>query len=446
MNAAQWRNKLANSLPFYYGWVIVASTVSVSLSTRTVMAVAALSVFVVPMTEDLGWSRGLFSGAVSLGGLCAVVAAPLVGKWLDRYGSGLMLSVASVLTGALALGLSMVGNPAAFYALYVPGRMIFSGPLELGIPTAISNWFIRRRPLGLAADAVAKGTGLTIMPLLAQFIITGWDWRTAWLTLGILTLAMGVIPPFLFMARRPEDMGLEPDPAPREPIEDGSGIAESESLSPATVSGTNVAESSFTVRQAFHTRAFWLLAAFTAAGYMVQGGVSLHQVAHYINQGLPASSAALAASTFAFAQIVSSMFWASLGRRVPVRFLLSAAAVVVAAAAFGTSLSASLPTELLSAAAVGFGVGGLHLLVRLAWADYYGREHLGTIRGYTMSAQVGGQAAGPVLAGFMFDATGSYQLPLLVFTGAATLAGILALFATPPKLLARTPEPVSQTA
>jgi len=91
-------------------------------------------------------------------------------------------------------------------------------------------------------------------------------------------------------------------------------------------------------------------------------------------------------------------------------------------------------------------VGGLHLLVRLAWADYYGREHLGTIRGFTMSAQIGGQAAGPVLAGFMFDATGSYQLPLLVFTGAATLAAILALFATPPKLPVGTLEPASRNA
>jgi len=440
LNAARWRNKLGHSLPFYYGWVIVASTVSVSLSTRTVMAVATLSVFVVPMTQDMGWSRGLFSGAVSLGGLCAVFISPLVGKWLDRYGSGLLLTVASVLTGALAIGLSFVGNPAAFYALYVPGRLIFSGPLELGIPTVISNWFIRRRPLGLAADAVAKGAGLTMIPLLAQFIITGWDWRTAWITLGALAFVLGVIPPVLLMARRPEDMELEPDPAPDQRIEEGSDASDGDAPTPAAATETGFTESSFTVRQAFRTRAFWLLAAFTAASFMVQAGVSLHQVAHYINQGLPGPSAALTASTFAFSQIFGAMFWAALGRRFPVRFLLSAAAFVVAVAAFGTSLGETLPTALIAAATVGLGVGGLHLLVRLAWADYYGREHLGTIRGYTMSAQIGGQAVGPVLAGFMFDATGSYHLPLMVFTGSALLASVLALFATPPKLLAETSE------
>ena len=82
-------------------------------------------------------------------------------------------------------------------------------------------------------------------------------------------------------------------------------------------------------------------------------------------------------------------------------------------------------------------------MVRLAWADYYGREHLGTIRGYTMSAQIGGQAVGPVLAGFLFDATGSYETALMVFTGSALFAGVIALFATPPKLLERTPEPAT---
>ena len=414
MKAVQRRTQLASSLPFYYGWVIIACTVPVSFSTRTVMAVATLSVFVVPMTQDLGWSRGLFSGAVSLGGLCAVLVSPLVGKWLDRHGSGLLLAASSVFTGILAIGLSLVANPAAFYSLYVPGRMIFSGPLELGIPTAISNWFIRRRPLALAADGVAKGAGLAMMPLVAQFIITDWDWRTAWLTLGILTFTLGVIPPILFMVRRPEDMALEPDPVFRKLKTASSGLAGG---SHSTVGFT---EPNFTVRQALNTRAFWLLAAFSAGGFMVQAGVSLHQVAHYISQGLAGPSAALTASTFAFSQIFGSVFWSVLGRRVPVRFLLSAAAFVVAAAVLGTTASSSLATALLAAATVGFGVGGLHLLVRLAWADYYGREHLGAIRGFTMSAQIGGQAIGPVLAGLMFDATGSYQAPFLVFTVVAS--------------------------
>ena len=171
INTNEIRKRLANSLPFYYGWIIAADTATVSLTTRTVMAVATLSVFVVPMTEQLGWSRGLFSGAVSLGGLCAVAISPFVGRSIDKYGTGVLIAGSSFITGLCALGLALVSTPWGFYILYIPGRMIFSGPLELGLPTAISNWFIIRRPLGLAVYTIAKGAGLAINPVTAQMII-----------------------------------------------------------------------------------------------------------------------------------------------------------------------------------------------------------------------------------------------------------------------------------
>ena len=439
-NVTAGRTRLAHALPFYYGWVIAGNGVAVSLSTRTVMAVATLSVFVVPMTQSLGWSVGMFSGAVSLGGLVAVFISPIVGRWLDRYGAGVILGAGSFATGALAIGLAFVTHPLAFYFLYVPGRMIFSGPMEIGLPTAISNWFVRRRPLGLAVDAVGKGAGLAIVPWAMQLIITGYDWRTAWVTLGILTLALGVVPSLLLVARRPEDMGLEPDPAP---AREDSANRDSE---PAKGSGNSgsFTETNFTVGQALRTRAFWILAIFSGAGMMVQAGISLHQVSHYISQGVDPRFAAMSASTFALAQMPASLFWAALARRMPIRFLMMSAAFVVALAAAGTVMSYWVLPELVSAAGVGFGVGGLHLLIRLVWADYYGRQNLGTIRGLTMSVQVGGQALGPVIAGFMFDYFDSYRIPFAFFAVAVFLAGILALAAKPPQ--APEPEPPQEPA
>ena len=431
--AGSARARLAEWLPFYYGWVIIANTVVVSFSTRTVMAVATLSVFVVPMTDQLGWSRGLFSGAVSLGGLFAMVVTPFVGRWIDRYGSGTLIAVSSVITGALAIGLSLVATPWAFYSLYVPGRMVFTGPLELSIPTAISNWFIRRRPLGLAIEAMSKGAGLAVMPLAAQLIIGGWGWRTAWVAMGLFTFAVGVLPPLIFMSRRPEDMGLEPDPAP--PVSDPKKAAGGKRDAAVATDGASLlpAEPDFTVSQALKTRAFWLISAFAAATFMVQAGVSLHQVPHYINQGLPGALAAITAGVYAFSQVPAGIIWAWLSRRFPVRVLLAVAAFVVGLGSIATAASATLTSALAAATVLGLGVGGLHLLVRLTWADYYGRQNLGSIRGLALSFQVAGQGIGPLVAGFMFDATGSYQMPLMVFTVAAFLAGLMVLGATPPK-------------
>ena len=396
--------------------------------------------------------------------MCAAAISPFLGRIIDRYGSGVILASASLAVGGIAVGLSLVGQALAFYALYVPGRMAFASPLELGTNTAVNNWFIRRRSLALALLTVCQGTGLAAMPLVAQFIISGWNWRVAWVSLGCYTLAVGVLPALLLLARRPEDMGLAADPRPGEPrflisppaqaqltdsaADNGSReeptntdidrapelseVVESVFDAPTWTPPTAV-EPDFTVARALRTRAFWVLAVFSGAGFMVQAGVSLHQVSHFINQGLGGSAAAFSAGTFAFWQVLGGLLWAGLAAKVPIRLLLALSALCLSIGAAGIEASSTLAWGLPAAAILGVGVGGLHLLLRLAWAEYYGREHLGSITGLTLPVQVGGQALGPVIAGFMYDATQSYQLPFRIFAIAVFLAGLLVLTATPPK-------------
>ena len=417
------------------------------------MAVATLSVFAVPMTREFGWSYGLFSGVVSLGGLCAIGISPFVGRLIDRYGSGVILAVTSAIVGGCAFGLSLVSHAWAFYALYVPGRMAFASPLELGTTTAINNWFIRRRASALFLLTVSQSTGLAAMPLVADFLIGGWGWRNAWAWLGIFTVAVGVLPALLLVSRRPEDMGLTADPGRGEPraaqipagtssavpVESRSGEyghGETQDAGPQSAARGSSAlrENSYTVSRALRTRAFYVMAVFSGAGFMVQAGVSLHQVSHFINQGLDPSLAALTAGAFAFCQMLGGFVWASLAsRRVPIRFLLAASAFCVSGGALAVQASSTLAWGLPAASVLGAGVGGLHLLLRLAWAEYYGREHLGSITGITLPVQVGGQALGPIIAGFLFDFTDSYLWPFRIFSTAVFIAGLLVLTATPPR-------------
>ena len=405
--------------------MVVASVPS--FGARPVMAVATLSVFVVPMTDEFGWSRAQFSGAVSLGALFGLLVSPFAGRLIDRYGSGVLLSASSAVVGLCAIGLSLTSPIWSFYALYVPGRAVFSSPLELGTSTAVSNWFIRRRPMGLAYMGIIQGIGLTIFPVIAQVLIDGWGWRTAWLAVGIFTLSTGIIPMLLLMARRPEDMGLEADPEKGRRTVPTSDVATSGA--PPSASNT---ESNYTVRQALATRAFWLLAIFSVFGFVVQAGVSLHQVPHYIGQGVPTHLAVLTASTFAFGQVPGGVFWSFWARRVPLRVLLSVAAATMSVGAIGTGLSSSLSTGIPMGFLLGVGVGGIHLLLRLTWADYYGRLHLGSIRGLTLPAQIGGQAIGPIIAGFMYDSTGGYETPFTAFGIIVAFAAVMVLTATPP--------------
>ena len=419
MNA--WRIKLSDRLPFYYGWVIFASAVTIAFSSRPVMAVATLSVFVVPMTESFGWSRGLFSGAISMGGVCAILISPFAGKLIDKYGSGIVLAFASTIIGICSLGISFITQPWLFYALYVPGRAVFSGPLELGASTAVSNWFTHRRPFALAALGVFHSIGLASLPILMQMIIIGWNWRIAWGTLGIYTLAIGVLPSFLLMARTPEDMGFSPESRER---------GELTSRLPSSIP-IDEQEQSFTVSQALHTRAFWILSLFSFAVFVIQSGVSLHQVPHFIHQGLPGSVAVLTASTFAISQTAGQIFSATMARWVPLRVLLCIVGLAAALGSAGTGMSTTLGWGIISAAVLGSAIGGLHLLLRLTYAEYYGRLHLGSIRGITIGSQLSGQVIGPIAAGSMYDFTSSYQLPFLLFAICVLVTSVVVLAATP---------------
>ena len=434
MRALQART--ARALPFYYGWVILALSGLASYSSRPLMAVAVLTVFVVPMEKDLGWSRTEVSVAVSLGGVCAVVLSPLVGPLIDRYGSGLVVGVSSGIAGLCAVGLGAVHQIGLFYLVYVPGRAVFASPLELGTATAVSNWFIRRRPFALALNHISQGSGLAVMPLVAQAIIGAWRWQTAWYALGIWTLAVGVAPAIALMARRPEDLGLEVDGGSGRASSSPSSPPGASSAAPPAASGhrprTAADEINFTLAQAMRTPAFWLMMLFAFAGFIVQAGVSLHQVPHFEDQGIPDSVAVWTASTFAISQVPASVLWSLIAQRAAARFIMPAAGLVVAGGAVVTAYASDIAMGVTGAFILGFGVGGLHIISRLTWADYFGRLHLGAIRAWGLAAQVAGQALGPTAAGIAVDWTGSYQGVFTAFGVNLAAVSLLMLTASRP--------------
>ena len=191
-------------------------------------------------------------------------------------------------------------------------------------------------------------------------------------------------------------------------------------------------EINFTLRQAMGTRAFWLMMLFAFAGFIVQAGVSLHQVPHFVDQGVPPSVAVWTASTFAILQVPASIFFSALSQRLAARIVMPAAGLTVAAGAITTAFASDIALGVAGAFILGFGVGGLHIISRLAGADYFGRLHLGAIRAWGLAAQVGGQALGPTVAGLMVDRYDSYQGAFLAFGINLAVVSALMLTATRP--------------
>src|SRR5438132_4317548 len=201
---------LSRRLPLFYGWIVLACLCCAGFA-RQGPAVATLSIFIEPLTREFGWSRTVLSGAVSLGGVLAAVAAPLIGPVLDRQGSRLVLCAAVLVNGIVLMGLSLTGSLLVFYLLFCLARMNWAAPFELGVYGALNNWFVRRRAFASSVATLAQQIGLIAMPLVAQLALLCQGWRAGWLAIGATTLLVGLVPTWLLLVRRPEDLGLSPD-------------------------------------------------------------------------------------------------------------------------------------------------------------------------------------------------------------------------------------------
>lgn len=403
---------LAPRLPFFYGWVVLVC-ICLSGFARQGPAVATLSVFVVPMTTEFGWSRAAIAGAVSLGGVLAALIAPALGRLMDRRGARIVLCLAVLGTGLSTMALSLTSSLVFFYVLFCFSRMVWAAPFELGLYGALNNWFVTRRSKATAIATLFQMSGLVAMPLLGQYAMRDGDWRAGWLAIGATVLIVGFLPTWALLVRRPEDLGLTPDHAPK-------GAA---SAAP---------EPTFTRHQAMQTRAFWLLALFTVLVYPVQAGVSLHQAPHLIERGLSPQLAATVISVFSAMSAVASLSVGFLPRRWPVRGSLAVSALLMAIGAFGLIRVHEPSTAFVFAGIFGLGIGGIMTSLPVAWADYFGRGSYGAIRGTALSLQVAAQAVGPLLSGALRDLSGDYTFSLMTFGSFAVLGAVAALAARRP--------------
>jgi sugar phosphate permease len=410
---------LSARLPFYYGWVILACLCCAGFS-RQGPAVATLSIFVEPLTREFGWSRAALSGAVSLGGVLAALASPLIGPMLDRHGARLALCLAVLVTGITMMLLSLTQSLLVFYLLFCTARMTWAGPFDLGIYSGVSNWFVARRAFATSVATVAQMAGLVAMPLIAQLAMREHGWRGGWLAIGLVTLLIGFLPVWLLMVRRPEDLGLHPD---------GRGG----SISGPSAARADVPEPSFSRRQAMGTVAFWLLLLYTVLVYPVQAGVSLHQAAHLLERGIEPTVAATIVAWFSLMSALAAVTCGLLPRSLPIRYPLALIGGFLAAGALAMIGISSSKEGYIGAALFGFGVGGILTLLPIAWADYFGRANFAAIRGVALSAQVLAQATGPLLSGALRDWTGSYTRSLQYFAALSVLSVVVALAARRPR-------------
>src|SRR5919199_6969011 len=197
----------------YYGWILVAALGFTETISWGVLNYA-FTVYLAPMEAELGWSRGDMSGAFSLSLLLAGLAAVPVGRWLDRHGPRLLMTLGSIAGPLLVLAWSRVDSLPHFYLIWALIGVTMSVALYDPAFATVAVWFERYRVRALTAITLMAGFASTIFIPLAGWLVQLQGWRASLVTLAIILAAGTIAPHALLLRRRPEDLGLHPDGAP----------------------------------------------------------------------------------------------------------------------------------------------------------------------------------------------------------------------------------------
>ena len=407
---------------FYYGWVIVA-VMAISRAVTMGMGSLNFGLFIKPMGDQLGIGRADFGWAQTARQASSSVTSPIVGWLLDRYGARIMLPVAVTLTGVSMIGLAYINHAWQLIALFaIMGLVGLSGPGALVTSVPVLKWFVVNRGKAVAFMSLGVPFGALIFIPLTQFVINVAGWEMSWIVLAVI--GIGVVVPLtgIFVRRQPEDIGLLPDGAvEQDPVEGDSGA-------PVPASG----EVSWTVSEAMRSTTLWRLVVVFSAVSLATSTVGLHRIPSFMDKGLDPTLISYATAFDAVCAGVSTFSFGMLVRYIPARYLGATGFMMLATASVLTIYANSILIVFISMAVFGLGIGGMMFLQNFIWADYFGRESVGSIRGLVnpINLVVGGLGA-PV-AGYIHDFTGTYDPAWWVGVGLMVFAALLTVVTPAP--------------
>lgn len=417
----------AKTKSIYYGWVIVVVGFLAHIASAFSIS-STLSVFLKPLSADLGISRGTFSLIRSGEILIGAAAAPVVGTLMDRFGGRWLMAAGGLISGA---GFICLGYARDFIQFMLV-RWLLISPADslmgsMVINVSIARWFVRMRGRALAIAGMGHGLAKVLMPVMAATLMLYVGWRGSWVVFGVFALLLVVAPALLFMRRSPEEMGLLPDGGPAETTE---AVARPQKRRYAKRTGADNVE--WSRREALRTPVFWLIASTFGVAQIGVTGLNLHVFSYVTDQGHPTLVAASVMSVIAIMQFGTPIVWGMLADRMDNGILNMAKCALQGA---GLLLAVWLPGLVPLYAGFfiyGIGMGGTAVLAETIWADFFGRISLGKIRGMGSLVTSLFSAGGPPFFGLLFDYTQSYYISFCIFIGMLFTSAVLSLCLRPP--------------
>ena len=397
-------------------WVVFAGAFAHAVSTG--LAYFGLSAYFPSFEREFGWSRTAISGAFSMARVESGLLGPAEGYMTDRLGPKRVMYLGIVICALGFLGMSLVNSLPMLYVTIVAGIVLGSSVgFYIPVSVVVATLFRARRSLAFGIFRMGPGLSGLMVPLVG-FMIVWWGWRAASVASAVIIVAMGWP-----LAR-----------AIGNAYERGAGMAETPSNTPArgAADKTPPPEVSLTLKQTLRTRSFWFLAAVMGLRQMVTEGISVHLVILLVDRGWRQEVASGLLGISALIGVPSRLAFGWMGDFIDKRKLMIGLLGALSTSVLTMGMTTSSTWFMAGLVVYSLCYGGLASLQEPIRADYFGIRHFASIQGFSRLFVTAGSVMGPVSAGFFYDLTHSYTVPLTIFAASAFTSTVLMFWTLPP--------------
>jgi len=385
----------------------------------------AYGLFLPSMAETYQWSRSLLSGPYAAFIIVGGLLGPVAGMTIARFGARLNIMLSNILAAAGLLGMSQADSIWHVYFFFglMGGIGIAFGEF-IPVTTIINHWFVSKRSLAMGLLFASGGLGGLIMPPVISWIIITAGWRTAWVFLAGIHLVLSVLMCAVLVKNKPEDMGLTPEGYSREQAHGGQSGPSHRPVYQTTVD--------WEIGAALRTGVLWIIMGLFSMVIFVMNLLTTHQVAYLQDIGFSPMASSAALGLMLGMSIIGRLLCGILGVRYEGRYLAMFFLTAIGLGVIALMNAVDIVFVYAYSILTGIGFGGMVVLIPNLLGAYFGRLHYPKIVGWMAPAVTLLSSFSPILAGVLFDITGTYFFPLAITAVLLFLCASAAHFARPP--------------
>ena len=382
----------------FYGWVVVAVLFIVGITLYGIHF--SFGFFFKSIESEFHLTRAATSAIASANLMIAGICAFVAGWVLDRYGPKTVILLMGIFAG---LSLLLTSQTNSAWQLFITYSLLLSmgtGALYVVPTSTVSRWFNEKRGVALGVAGSGSGLGIVIMAPFATYLISNFDWRIAYIVVGLVAWLI-VIPASRLLKRDPREIGALPDgvksPSKDTEVEEGG-----------------IKPTDFSLLQLFKTRSFWLILLIWLLFGSCLFLVFTHLVPHATDIGFSASEAAGVLSVMGGSAIVGRVLMGVMSDKIGRKLTPIIGTLLMAGSMLWLIWAKELWMLYLFALVYGFAYSGLSSSLGALIGDVFGLGRIGMIFG-TLEVGWGiGAALGPAMGGLIFDYSSSYSAAFLI--------------------------------